>query len=64
MSSSSLYELDTGMTLSSRPCMTRVRCGSFLISSSGVLIASTQRCRGAGNIAENDSWKPGSMLAL
>ena len=32
-------------------------------SSSGVHMASTQRCRGAGNIDENDSWKPGSMLA-
>ena len=52
------------MTLSSRPCTISVRCGSLRISSSGVLIASTQRCRGAGNIDENDSWKPGSLLAL
>ena len=32
------------------------------MSSSGVHIASTQRCRGAGNIAAKDSWKPGWML--
>lgn len=32
------------------------------MASSGVHIASAQRCRGAGNMAENDSWKPGSML--
>ena len=33
------------------------------ISSSGVTMASTQRCRGAGNIAEYDSWNPGCVLA-
>ena len=26
-------------------------------------MASTQRWRGAGNMAENDSWKPGRTLA-
>jgi hypothetical protein len=26
-------------------------------------IASTQRWRGAGNMAAKDSWKPGRMLA-
>ena len=50
------------MTWSSRPCTISVRCGSLRISSSGVVIASTQRCRGAGNIDENASWNPGWML--
>ncbi len=47
------------MTWSSRPCMISVRCGSFRISSSGTTMESTHRCRGAGNIDENASWKPG-----
>ena len=33
------------------------------MTDSGVASASTQRCRGAGNIAENDSWKPGRTEA-
>ena len=59
ISSNSRYELDSGMTWSSRPCMISVRCGSFRISSSGTTMESTHRCRGAGNIDENASWKPG-----
>ena len=58
-SSSSLSEVSSGMTWSSRPCTISVRCGRPRISSSATVIDSTQRWRGAGNIEENDSWKPG-----
>ena len=60
-SCSSLSEVSSGMTWSSRPCTISVRCGSERISSSATVIDSTQRCRGAGNIDENDSWKPGCV---
>ena len=33
------------------------------MAASGLASASTERWRGAGNIAANDSWKPGRMLA-
>jgi hypothetical protein len=33
------------------------------MSASRLAMASTQRWRGAGNIAAKDSWKPGRMLA-
>ena len=43
--------------------MIRVSCGIALIFSFGVVMASTQRWRGAGNKAENASWTPGASAA-
>jgi hypothetical protein len=55
-------EFSSGMTSSSRPCTTRVGSVSAASSSSAVIIASTHRWRGAGNMAANDSCTPGWML--
>ena len=56
-------EVCRGITLSSRPCTISVGCWIARTSASACAIASTQRWRGAGNMAEKDSWKPGRMLA-
>ena len=55
--------MSSGITLSSRPWMIRVSCRIARILSSGVAMASTQRWRGAGNMAENASWTPGASAA-
>ena len=43
--------------------LSRISTHSSRIWSSGVANPSTPCCRGAGNIAENDSWNPGRIEA-
>ena len=63
MSSCSRIEVLSGITSSSRPWRISAGCVSARMSASGTANASTQRCRGAGNIALKASWTPGRVAA-